>query len=338
VRVSPSAPLELMWVLHNFQAKHVLSGPYSALEPYRHDLGPKLRSFWADGVRGFTETIVLSERSQTTLDLDLDRFFNRLDDAIQMPEGGLSLLTESAPDRATIAGRIRRLRDDHDLKDRYRALVRSVWQPLRKEWESTGRKVVSDAALDWKRRVDDGTPYMTLLDREQLWSGRPELDQLADSAAAEGRLVLSPGWFFGVIHVVEVDGTVFLGRGVRMDDQDVLRRETAIKVSGHLKVLADPTRLSILLWLAKNPASVTEIACQFDLSQPTVSGHVQVLREAGLLDDKLVGRRSKLVVGRDRLERLMGDAEDSMLKLFPRDRDGVQPVGSAPARATSPSQ
>jgi len=73
VRVGASAPLELMWVLHNLQAKHVLSGPYASLEPLRNELQPKLTSFWADGVRGYTETIVLSERSGTTLDLDLDR-------------------------------------------------------------------------------------------------------------------------------------------------------------------------------------------------------------------------------------------------------------------------
>ena len=326
VRVSPSAPLELMWVLHNLQAKHVLGGVYSALEPYRQDLGLKLRNFWADGVRGYTETIVLSERTGTTLDADLERYFDRLDEAIEGPDRGLSLLTESPADRVAHAARIKRLRDDHELRDRYRFLLQSVWEPLRGEWEAVGRPAVEEAATDWRRRVNEGAGYLSVLDRGQVWLGRPDLDQLADSAAADGRLVLSPGWYFGVIHVVEVDGIVYMGRGVRTEDQDALRRETAVRVAGSLKVLADPTRLSILLWLARNPASVTEIACQFDLSQPTVSGHVQLLREAGLLEDKLAGRR-KLVVGRDRLERLMGEAEDSMLKLFPGQRAGSEREG-----------
>ena len=73
VRVGASAPLELMWILHNLQAKHVLNGPYASLERLRADMQPKVASFWADGVRGYTETIVLAERSGTTLDLDLDR-------------------------------------------------------------------------------------------------------------------------------------------------------------------------------------------------------------------------------------------------------------------------
>src|SRR3981081_1830514 len=94
MRISPSAPLELMWILHNLQAKHVLSGPYSSLEPLREELQPKRRSFWGDGGRGDRATIVLAERSSTTLDLDLDRFFERLDEAISADGQGLSLLSE----------------------------------------------------------------------------------------------------------------------------------------------------------------------------------------------------------------------------------------------------
>src|SRR5258708_20862848 len=99
VRVSASAPLELMWILHNLQAKHVLNGPYASLERLRADMQPKVASFWADGVRGYTETIVLAEPSGTTLDLDLDRYFETLDTPIALVDAGPSLLSErpSAP-------------------------------------------------------------------------------------------------------------------------------------------------------------------------------------------------------------------------------------------------
>jgi DNA-binding transcriptional ArsR family regulator len=317
VRVAASAPLELMWILHNLQAKHELTGPYSSLEPLREELQGDLRAFWADGVRGYTEVIVLSERSGSTLDLDLDRFFERMDDAIEADGQGLSLLSERPSERLALAARLQRLRDDTSLRGRYRALLTSVWDRVRGEWETSGRRAVTEAVLDWNRRVAEGAGYRDLLDRPHVWPGRPELDELAESALAEGRIVLSPGWFFGLIHVVEVDGTLYLGRGVRAEDHDALLHETAAKVAGNLKALADPTRLGILLWLAKHPASVTEIANHFELSQPTVSGHVQLLRDAGLLEDKLAGRRSKLSVARERLKGLMGDAEDSMLKLFP---------------------
>src|SRR5258708_36773653 len=99
VRVSASAPLELMWILHNLQAKHVLNGPYASLERLRADMQPKVAPFWADGVRAYTETIVLAERSGPTLDLDLDRYFEKLDEATELVAGGRPLLSGRPPGR-----------------------------------------------------------------------------------------------------------------------------------------------------------------------------------------------------------------------------------------------
>jgi len=47
--------------------------------------------------------------------------------------------------------------------------------------------------------------------------------------------------------------------------------------------LADPTRRAILARLASGEASVTELARPFDMSQPAISKHLQVLERAGLI-------------------------------------------------------
>jgi DNA-binding transcriptional ArsR family regulator len=47
--------------------------------------------------------------------------------------------------------------------------------------------------------------------------------------------------------------------------------------------LADPTRRAILARLAQGEASVTELAQPFSLSQPTISKHLKVLEQAGLI-------------------------------------------------------
>jgi DNA-binding transcriptional ArsR family regulator len=47
--------------------------------------------------------------------------------------------------------------------------------------------------------------------------------------------------------------------------------------------LADPTRRAILARLAEGPATVGELAEPFALSLPTVSRHVKVLEQAGLV-------------------------------------------------------
>lgn len=47
--------------------------------------------------------------------------------------------------------------------------------------------------------------------------------------------------------------------------------------------LADPTRRAILARVAQGEATVLELAEPFDLKLPTVSKHLKVLRQAGLV-------------------------------------------------------
>ena len=318
VLVRPSAPLELMWLVHDCEAGHPLEGPLASIEPVRRRLGPKLREFWADGVRGFTEAVVLAQRSGTIYDVDLDRFFVRLDEAAAS-DAPPSLGSETPAERRAIKTRLDRLRTDAGLRTAYRELLLALWEPVRPEWESEGRPAVLRAAAEWARRLEEGAAFRSLLERPRLWPGRPEIDELVDGAAAAGRLVVSPGWFFGMIHAVEIDGAMFIGRRIRTEGEETARRQAAKKVAGNLKALADPTRLHILLWLASHPASITEIARHFELSQPTVSAHVQLLREAGVVEEKPSGRSSIITVTEQRLKELFSGSEEILLRHFPQD-------------------
>ncbi|WP_437671587.1 ArsR/SmtB family transcription factor [Sorangium sp. So ce131] len=47
--------------------------------------------------------------------------------------------------------------------------------------------------------------------------------------------------------------------------------------------LADPTRRAILARLAEGEATVNELVAPFDLRQPTISKHLKVLEQAGLV-------------------------------------------------------
>jgi len=63
--------------------------------------------------------------------------------------------------------------------------------------------------------------------------------------------------------------------------------------------LADPTRRAILARLAEGSATVTELARPFGLRQPTISKHLRVLEEAGLIRQGRDAQRRprQLVVG-----------------------------------------
>jgi DNA-binding transcriptional ArsR family regulator len=47
--------------------------------------------------------------------------------------------------------------------------------------------------------------------------------------------------------------------------------------------LADDTRLGIVEELAKGERAVGELVARFDVTQPTISQHLKVLKEAGLV-------------------------------------------------------
>lgn len=61
----------------------------------------------------------------------------------------------------------------------------------------------------------------------------------------------------------------------------------AVELSAMFKALGDPVRLRLLSLIASHPggeACVCEISTTFDVSQPTISHHLKLLRSAGLLD------------------------------------------------------
>jgi ArsR family transcriptional regulator, arsenate/arsenite/antimonite-responsive transcriptional repressor len=66
-----------------------------------------------------------------------------------------------------------------------------------------------------------------------------------------------------------------------------LTMEQAEQVAPLLKALADPVRLRLVSLVASRPdgeACVCDLNAAFDLSQPTISHHMKVLHEAGLVD------------------------------------------------------
>jgi ArsR family transcriptional regulator len=57
------------------------------------------------------------------------------------------------------------------------------------------------------------------------------------------------------------------------------------ELAGRFKALADPTRVAIVNCLASaDEVCVCELNANFELSQPTISHHLKVLREAGLVE------------------------------------------------------
>jgi len=67
-----------------------------------------------------------------------------------------------------------------------------------------------------------------------------------------------------------------------MISQD-LAQEVSQLEADFCSALSDPTRLLILYALGDAPHNVTELATDLNLTQPTASRHLKVLRERGLV-------------------------------------------------------
>ena len=69
--------------------------------------------------------------------------------------------------------------------------------------------------------------------------------------------------------------------------REPLSEDDAKSLAGVFKALSDPVRLRLLSLIASfegGEACVCDLTGPFDVSQPTISHHLRVLREAGLID------------------------------------------------------
>ena len=70
-----------------------------------------------------------------------------------------------------------------------------------------------------------------------------------------------------------------------------IERDEAARMARVAKALGDPIRMQLVDVLRKHPgqACVCELVPLFDLSQPTVSHHLKVLRDAGIVGSERRG-------------------------------------------------
>ncbi len=72
------------------------------------------------------------------------------------------------------------------------------------------------------------------------------------------------------------------------------------------KALADETRQKIMQLVCCEWRSVTEIVEQLQVTQPTVSHHLAILREAGLVQAREEGKQTFYRLNQDRLAQCCG--------------------------------
>ena len=94
-----------------------------------------------------------------------------------------------------------------------------------------------------------------------------------------------------------------------------------------LKALAEPRRPAILRLVRDEARSVGEIAAHFEITQQAVSQHLQVLREAGLVDVERAGTRRLYRArpqGLDPLRAFLAEFWDERLDVLRREAEQAE--------------
>lgn len=269
---------------------------------------------WGDGSPMLAELVPLAHAVGMLDELDIEPLLERLRDPVPF-DGDLPLETEAAGERERINERLRRLARDRRLRTRYVGSLGELWEVFAERWESGGRAEAVAAADAWRAQLAAGTDALELL-RDEHIARRPPYDDMTRRAQADGTLHLAPVVAGHYGHIVSVPGLLSVSGGIPEVDAIVARRREATEIADALRVLSEPTRLTILAQLAQRPAGVTELAKTLHIAQPTASVHVRQLRDAGLLESArrgtttVYGVRPEAVVARlddlsDRLGRTL---------------------------------
>jgi ArsR family transcriptional regulator len=95
------------------------------------------------------------------------------------------------------------------------------------------------------------------------------------------------------------------GGEIRAPSTVVLTVQDEEVLSSMAKALGHPARVRILRLLAEQTSCVTgDIVARLPLAQSTVSEHLRILREAGLIQGEIEGPRTSYCVDRTRIDLL----------------------------------
>lgn len=282
--------------------KHTID-PDKAVPPWvleiteaRPELIAELGSFWGERglydlpiggcYREHGEILVAAWRAGLTLTSNVDTFIDALPKTLAESFPTPPLESEPSLIWDLVDRRLAYLRESAEDRALYCQMVRDLWQLIRPYWQKTGLAGAERAARDLAARARQDDDLRTLLPGNTFLHKDEYQPQIA-GARARGELVIVPMGLAGAGQLYwTLPGLTLVGVGLESGDRVEKRRERSERAAGRFKVLSDPTRVAILYELLRpshNASTVTELASLFRLSQPTVSVHIKLLRESGLI-------------------------------------------------------
>jgi ArsR family transcriptional regulator len=315
VTAAPSLASDLSWLLC-VAAQPALQARYPVVAEIfdgREEVAQRVRDFWDDASQEscLGEMQILAHHSGAFSETDAEALWAAIERGVATVPLDLEMPSEDPEDLGVFRSRFARLRNSPELLAAYLELLKEVWAPVDEMWhqalpliEEAGRQVVA--------QYERGQSLELLIPTgcDMLAERLPGI--LADVESEASELLFVPCLFFGTSMYLEFPGLVIIGTGVAMSG--VSARAKTESVARRIKAVADPTRLALLHSLAVAPSTVGDLAVLFRLAQPTVSMHVKVLRENGLVRAERENGRLRLKADPAAMETLLADLRGAVLQ------------------------
>ncbi len=268
----------------------------------------RVRSLWEPEeapLWGAMELAILAHRGGLLFSTDPDQLLNRLEALAAAVPTDLPLASETEDARATILRRLERLRSSVEFRGGYAELVRDLWAVIGPAWRRRGWPAV-EAMVKARRELQRRSAPWQEVARPPTKPLKARTVGLVSALPPGGVVAVIPAYFAHLTGYAYMDlpGTVLIGIPALGGAAEAKARGE--QLARQLKSIADPTRLAMLEHLSCEPSTVTELAEAFSLAQPTVSNHVKLLRDAGLVELTPRGGRRALTVRREALRQVAG--------------------------------
>jgi ArsR family transcriptional regulator, arsenate/arsenite/antimonite-responsive transcriptional repressor len=264
------------------------------------------------------ETLLLATRFGYVRDPDPERF---LRDFARLPgryldEGTVKESATPREESERIAARLELLRDP-ETAAAWAQVHRGFWRLLGPYWERERRPAVESAAAAFMTQLGVSGDVLSSFPRHHFAQFEAAVAQIR-KAEKEGRVLVVPmGLAVSGGFLFDVDGAVYIGFGVQAERVHERTAQRVAELAPRMKAFADPTRAMLLAVIARFEGlqfTVGDLAQQLGVSQPTVSGHLRQLRDAGLVHIERRGNKAYHRLDRDALHGLLAGFEAAVVE------------------------
>ncbi|HEY1828878.1 MAG TPA: metalloregulator ArsR/SmtB family transcription factor [Acidimicrobiales bacterium] len=268
----------------------------------RDELRERVATFWNDTAVCYTELQALAHHGGAICETSPEALWPAIEAAVATIPLDLALESEDPIDRECFLDRLRQLRDSPALLQTYLDLMREVWDPIDELWQAS-LPLLKESAAHALAQLEGGRPFTEAapVHCDSYQRRIPTIAALLDGG--DHSFMVTPCLFFGRSLYIEFPHLTLVGVG--LENHGALARARTEALARRLKTVADPTRLALLHFLATRPSSVSDLATSFGLAQPTVSMHIKLLREAGLVHAERVSGRLQLKADADAVDGML---------------------------------